>query len=359
MRVSSSGFGTTADGATVRRFDADDGERVAFTVIELGAILQSVRAPDRQGEWGEVTLGYDDLASYETDTPYLGATVGRYANRIAGAVFELDGGEYHLAKNERDERHIHGGIHGFNRRVWSGEAVDSAGQVGVRLAYTSPDGEEGYPGTLSVVTSYLLGPEPGTLTMRYEATTDAPTILNLTNHAYWNLADGGACSVEDHLLEIPCTRYLQAEDHVPTGASLEVSGPFDYRTPRRLGDLTSQTSLFGGTGGYDTSYLVEGGGGTLTHCATVRDPRSSRVMEVSTTQPTVHLYSGEWIDVPAGRGGQHYRHRGGLCLETQHAPDSPHQPSFPSVVLRPEERYVEETVHRFSVDGGDGAASSS
>ena len=350
MRISSSRFGTTSEGVPVRRFDAEDGVAVSFSAIELGAVLQSVRSPDHRGQWGELTLGYDELSCYESNTPFLGATIGRYANRIASAAFELDGREYQLAKNEGGKRHLHGGEVGFNLRVWSGEVVDVDGQVGIRFTYTSPDGEEGYPGALSVAMSYLIGPEPGTLTMRYEATTDAATIVNLTNHAYWNLADGGASSVEDHLLQIPSTQYLQADDHIPTGASVEVAGAFDFRIPRRLGDLTSQTSLFGGAGGYDTSYLVQGGGGQLTHCATVREPSSGRVMEVSTTQPTVHLYSGEWIDDSAGRGGQHYGHRAGLCLETQHAPDSPHQPTFPSVVLRPGERYAEETVHKFSVD---------
>ena len=176
MRISSSRFGITSEGVPVWRFDAEDGVAVSFSAIELGAVLQSVRSPDRRGQWRELTLGYDELSCYESNTPFLGATIGRYANRIASAAFELDGREYQLAKNEGGKRHLHGGEVGFNLRVWSGEVVDVDGQVGIRFTYTSPDGEEGYPGALSVAMSYLIGPEPGTLTMRYEATTDAATI---------------------------------------------------------------------------------------------------------------------------------------------------------------------------------------
>jgi aldose 1-epimerase len=348
MHVSTREFGRTQAGDPVASFRISNDSGCTVTVIELGAILQSVQVPDRAGVAGEIALGYDDVASYEVNKPHLGAAIGRFANRIEHGVFELDGNEYRLEKNDGGKRHLHGGSGGFGKRLWHGEITEDAARSGVRMTYVSEAGEAGYPGRLSVSVTYLLD-ERSQLTMRYAAETDAATIINLTNHSYWNLADGGLSSVEQHRLQVDAARYLVATDHVPTGNIAEVAGtPFDFRQPQALGKAIAATGLFGGAGGYDVSYVVDGVEGELRNCAAVDAPETGRRMEVLTTQPGVQLYSAEFLVDEAGRGGATYQPRTALCLETQHHPDSPHHTHFPSVVLRPGTTYRETTVHRFS-----------
>jgi aldose 1-epimerase len=287
-------FGTLPDGRPVERYVLAAGD-VEVAVLTYGAVLQSVRVPDASGTPGEVTLGYDDLDGYLADVGFLGAVVGRFANRIARGRFVLDGVEHVLPANNGTAC-LHGGPEGFHAQLWSAREVDR----GVELSRTSPDGEMGFPGSLDVTVTYLLD-ERG-LELRYAATTDRPTVVNLSNHAYWNLSGGG--TVEDHGLELPASRFVAVDaELIPTGLPL---------------------------------------------AGRVHDPRSGRVLEVRTDQPSVQFYSGNFLDgAVAGRGGRAMRQGDALCLETQHLPDSPNQPDFPSTVLRPGERYETRTLFRF------------
>jgi len=336
-------FGTLPDGRSVERYVLEGGG-IEAAVLTYGAVLQSVRAPDAAGRPAEVTLGYDDLDGYLSDTGYLGAVVGRFANRIAEGRFSLDGVEHVLPANH-GAACLHGGPQGFHAQLWSAREVPG----GVELSRTSPDGEMGFPGTLDVSVTYTLD-EDG-LALGYAATTDRPTVVNLSNHAYWNLARAG--TVEDHVLRLPAATFVAVDaELVPTELTSVEGTPMDFRVPRRIGDrLRAPDPQLRHARGYDHAWVLDDTGSTrdgLRTAAELHEPRSGRVLEVRTDQPSVQFYSGNFLDgSDAGRGGAALRQGDGLCLETQHLPDSPNRPDFPSTVLRPGEQYATRTLFRF------------
>jgi aldose 1-epimerase len=335
-------FGTLPDGRPVERYLLQAGA-VEVAVLTYGAVLQSVRVPDAAGSRGEVTLGYDDLEGYLSDAAYLGAVVGRFANRIAKGRFTLDDVEHVLPANQ-GAACLHGGPEGFHARLWSAREVPG----GVELSRTSPDGEMGFPGTLEVTVTYTLDADG--LELRYAATTDAPTVVNLTNHAYWNLTGDG--TIEDHVLELPASRFVAVDaELIPTELTPVEGTPLDFRTPRRIGDrIREPHPQLRHARGYDHAWVVDGDG--FRRAARVHDPGSGRVLEVLTDQPGVQFYSGNFLDAAvAGRGGRAMRQGDALCLETQRLPDSPNRPDFPSTVLRPGERYETRTLFRFGTEG--------
>jgi aldose 1-epimerase len=342
-------FGALADGTGIDKWTLTDAHGMSVSVLTWGATIQSVLVPDRDGRPGTVTLGFGDLAGY-TDpaylagNPFLGSTVGRYANRIAGGSFPLDGETYKLAQNE-GQITLHGGSHGFDQRVWSAEAVEH----GVRMSYTSADGEQGFPGTLRASVTFTLDGSGG-LRLDYAATTDRATVVALTNHAYWNLAGEGSGTTAGHLLRIAAARYTPVDATlIPTGALDEVAGtPFDFQDFHAIGERLrdDHPQLVIGRG-YDHNYVLDGDG--LRTAAVVRDPSSGRQMTIETTEPGLQFYSGNFLDGKLrGTSGRSYRQGDAFALETQHFPDSPNQPSFPSTVLRPGETWTSTTVHRFS-----------
>lgn len=336
------------DGRMVSLFMLTNASGGQVGITEYGGIVVSLKVPDRHGQFGDVVLGFDTLDAYVADTPYFGAITGRYANRIAGGRFSLDGTDYELAVNNAPNA-LHGGIKGFDKVVWNG-APNAEGD-GVAFKYVSADGEEGYPGTLTAQVTYTWT-DDHELRIDYEATTDKPTVINLTNHSYFNLKDGGASPILDHELMIDSDSYTPVDEtSIPTGELAALEGtPLDFRQPTaigaRIGDDHEQLR-FGA--GYDHNYALNQESESLALAATVYEPESGRVMEVLTTEPGVQFYSGNFLDGHhVGKGGVAYEHRSGLCLETQHFPDSPNQPEFPSTVLRPGETYSTQTVYRFS-----------
>jgi len=314
--------------------------------MTLGATLTAVETPDRRGHRENVTLYLETADEYIKGHPCFGSVCGRYANRIAGGRFVLDGVEYRLARNN-GPNHLHGGIEGFHKKNWIGETVEGEGYVGVKLALQSPDGDENYPGTLNVTVTYRLTRD-NRLEMEYDATTDKPTVVNLTNHAYWNLAGAGDGDVLKHTLWLNADRYLPVDATlIPLGPAVSVEGtPFDFRKEKAIGcdiDLTD--------GGYDHCFVLNRDSeGDLELCAVLRDPSSGRVMKVFTTQPGVQVYTANGLDGRLGAAEKSYPKHGAVCLETQHFPDSPNRPEYPGTVLRPGERYHERTVHEFLVE---------
>jgi aldose 1-epimerase len=319
-------------------------------LINLGAAVTSVDVPDRDGNSANVTLGFAELDAYDKNAPYFGVICGRYANRIAKAKFSLDGLDYTLVANN-GENHLHGGKVGYGRRIWSAQKLTpQAGARAVRFTYESPDGEEGYPGTLKAIVTYTLT-DDNELKIEYTAQSDKPTVVNLTNHAYWNLAGAGSGTIDEHLLTVHADRYLPVDDGlIPTGELESVEGtPFDFRTPTAVGARYEEAG-----GGYDLCYVVNPpaspskAGKPLVPAARVSDPKSGRVMEVLTTEPGVQLYTGNFLEGTPETGG--FPKHAGLCLECQHYPDSPNRPEFPSTVLKPGEVYTQTTIYRFSVE---------
>ena len=338
-------YGTAPDGRQVDLFTLTNAAGLRARVIPYGAILVGLEVPGRDGKLADVTLGYDTMDGWVNDTSYLGATVGRCANRIAFARFTLEGTEYTLAAND-GPHHLHGGIVGFNKVVWGAEPVRAEDAAGVKLTYLSPDGEEGYPGSLAVTVVYTLT-DAGELKIEYTATTDRPTIVNLTHHSYWNLAGPAAGDVLGHELMIAADHYTPVDAGlIPTGELAPVAGtPMDLTVPTAIGARIDQVA-----GGYDHNYVLRGGG-ELPLAARVREPASGRVMEIHTAEPGIQFYSGNFLDgTITGKGGVVYHKHQGFCLEAQHYPDSPNQPDFPSVVLRPGQTYRQTTGHRFSTD---------
>jgi aldose 1-epimerase len=348
-------FGALADGTEVHRHTLDNGRGLVVRVLTYGGILQTIQVPDRDGRPANVALGFTDLDSYVRDnTPYFGALIGRYANRIAGGRFTLDGRAYALPVNNPPNS-LHGGTEGFDKRVWTATGGQDA--AALELAYTSPDGEMGYPGTLSVRARYRLSPD-NELRIDYRATTDAPTHVNLTNHSYFNLAGEAAGTIEGHQLQLHAGHYTPTDaTNIPTGEIAPVAGtPFDFTSPHLVGERIGEDDQQLQYGlGYDHNFVLDrppGTDGTLVPAARVADPASGRVLEVLTTEPGVQFYSGNQLDgTLVGSGGTAYRPRAGLALETQHYPDTPNQPEFPSTVVRPGQVYQSATVYRFSVIG--------
>ena len=349
MKVVQKPFGVTPDGQKVSLYTVSNGRGLSLQLTDYGATIVSLEAPDREGRSANINLGFDTLEGYLNHTAYFGCTVGRYANRIAKGKFELDGKEYTLATNN-GPNHLHGGKEGFNRKVWKAEPVEEGRQAGVRFRYRSPDGEEGYPGTLDVTVEYLLTTD-NELRMEYTAETDAPTVLNLTNHAYWNLAGAGSGTILDHELMLTADKYLEVDDTlIPTGKLADaLDTAMDFTRTQTIGSRIAELKKDEeGPRGYDHNYILPAVDDKLILAARVREPKSGRVMEVRTTQPGVQLYTGNFLDGGQENGG-HPQH-GAFCLETQHYPDSPNQPDFPSTVLRPGEKFHELTVHRFLVE---------
>jgi aldose 1-epimerase len=344
MGIQKSSFGKTGDGQPVTLFTCTNG--LVLKLIDYGAIVVSLEVPDRQGRMANVNLGFPHLEGYLQRHPYFGATVGRYCNRIAGGRFTLDGKSFMLATNN-GPNHLHGGLMGFDRQMWRAEEIQSPHSVGVRFSRRSPDGEERYPGNLDAAVTYSLT-SGNELKIEFTATADAPTPVNLTNHNYWNLAGAGTGTILDHELTLAADKYLPVDSGlIPTGELATVEGtPLDFRTPRRIGERLRQIQA--DPVGYDHCFVLRSQNGSLALAARVKEPKSGRVMEVHTTQPGIQFYSGNFLDGSAGSGG--YAQYAGFCLETQHYPDSPNRPSFPTTILKPGEKYAQTTVHRFLVE---------
>lgn len=342
-------FGAAAESVDLITLRSPSG--VELDVATYGGIVTRLLAPDRESELEDVVLGHEWLETYVMGSPYFGAIVGRYCNRIAGGRFTLDGVDYALAINN-GPHHLHGGVRGFDKIIWEAEAYSNDAESGVVLTHVSPDGDEGYPGELTVRVTYALT-AGGELRIDYEAATDEPTVINLTHHGYWNLAGHGAGDVLDHELTLHAD-YITPVDEtlIPTGGFRPVaSTPFDFRKATRIGariEDDDEQMVFGG--GYDHNFVLAGweDDGVMRTAAVLRDPVSGRTMEVLTTEPGLQFYSGNFLDgSDIGKGGVVYEQRAGLCLETQHFPDSPNQSGFPSTVLRPDETYRSTTVYRF------------
>jgi aldose 1-epimerase len=345
-------YGTLADGQEVEEYTLTNANGMEVKIITYGGIISSIRVPDRNGELANVALGFDNLGDYETRNPYFGNITGRYANRIANARFTLDGTEYTLAANNGPNT-LHGGTVGFDKRVWQATTVEGDGEVGVELTYLSPDGEEGYPGNLAVSVTYTLT-DDNELRMDYRATTDAPTVVNLTNHAYFNLAGEGTGSIYDHILMINADTYTPVDATlIPTGELAPVEGtPFDFRAAKPIGpgQRSAHEQIVLGRG-YDHNFVLNRADmedTSMMLAARVYEPDSGRFLEVWTTEPGIQFYAGNFLDgTLIGTSGHLYRQSDGFALETQHFPDSPNQPDFPSTVLNPGETYETTTIYKF------------
>ncbi|MCX4914546.1 aldose epimerase family protein [Streptomyces sp. NBC_00687] len=342
-------FGRLADGTKVHRWSLENGG-TRLKVLSYGGIVQSLEIPDRHGRYRNVVLGFAGLDDYVAKSPYFGALIGRYGNRIAKGRFTLDGTTHQLSVND-GVNSLHGGAQGFDKRVWDVAGFTSGTDVGLVLRYTSADGEMGYPGTLRTKVTYTLN-RHGDWRVDYEATTDRATVVNLTSHVYWNLAGEGSGSIYDHELEIAAARYTPVDAGlIPTGELARVGGtPFDFRRAKTVGEdirVGHQQLLYGQ--GIDHNWVLDKGiSARPEHIATLRDPSSGRTLRISTTEPGLQFYSGNFLDgTLLGTGGHIYRQGDALCLETQHFPDSPNHPSFPSTVLRPGRTYRTSTVHTF------------
>lgn len=336
-------IGKMPNGVEVEQYTLTNTSGIRVTAMTYGATITGVVLPDRDGKFENVTLYLNSFDEYLAGHPNFGSFVGRYANRIAKGRFTLNGTEYTLATNN-GPNHLHGGRQGFAKRLWQAEAVESEDSVAVTLNYTSADGEEGYPGTLDVTVLYKLT-NKNELVMDYTATTDKPTVVNLTNHAYWNLAGAGSGTVLDHLLVLCADRFLPVDDTlIPLGDPEEVEGtPMDFRQPVAVGSRIAHVE-----GGYDHCYVLnDAPNGEMTLAARLVDPASGRAMEVHTTQPAVQLFTGNFLDGSLRGAGGPYVQYAGLCLETQHYPDSPNRPEYPSTVLLPGETYRQTTMHKF------------
>ena len=344
MKIETSSFGKTADGKEVTRYVLTNGHGHSVAVMNFGATLLDVNVPGRDGKLANVNYCFDSLEPYLNGHPYFGSTVGRFCNRIGNAKFTIDGQEYPLTVNH-GKHQLHGGKKNFTYQYWDGESFQTDDAVGVRFSLTSPDGQEGYPGTVQATVQYSWN-DQNELAITFTATTDKPTHVNLTNHSYWNLAGVGSGTALNHVATISADQLLDVDDDlIPTGKLNDVEGTvFDFRQPRAFGERVNQLPK---TKGYDHCYVVRGEPGQLRAAARVHDPASGRVLEIETTQPGMQLYTANHLpgnERSAGAGGHD-----AFCLETQHYPDAPNKPSFPSTLLRPGETMNETTVHRFSV----------
>jgi aldose 1-epimerase len=346
MKIQEELFGRTPNGQEVIIYTLTNSNKFRARIIDYGAILVSLEVPDCNGKIADITLGFDDLDSYIKRNPLFGAVVGRYANRIANARFTLDGVEYKLTANA-GKNHIHGGREKrFDKVTWKGNQFQTDKEVGVRFTYLSKDGDEGFPGNLNCTVTYTLTSN-NELKINYEATTDKPTIVNLTNHSYFNLAGAGNGDVLGHNIMINADRFTPADNAlIPTGEIRSVKGtPLDFIQTKTIGSRIDQLTQ---TRGYDHNYVLNSSNGSLAPAARVYEPDSGRVMEVYTTEPGMQFYTANGMRGIKGKNGKIYQRHYGFCLETQHFPDSPNKPNFPSVILRPGQTYNTQTVFKFS-----------
>lgn len=342
MDVVKSSFGKLPDGTPIEIYTLTNKNGLKARIMTYGAILVSLEVPDRSGKMGDIILGYDTLDGYVKNNPYFGAIVGRYGNRIAKGRFSLNGVTYKLAVNN-GENHLHGGLKGFDKVVWAAEPRLEEDGIGVRFGYLSKDGEEGYPGNLQVIVHYALTND-NELRVDYEAATDKPTPVNLTHHSYFNLAAGEA-DILGHELMLAADRYTPVDKGlIPTGELAPVKGtPMDFTLPAAVGSRIAQVE-----GGYDHNYVLSKAEVAMGLAARLADPGSGRVMEIYTTEPGIQFYSGNFLDgTITGKSGRVYKKHGGLCLETQHFPDSPNHPKFPPTILQPERTLKSLTIHKF------------
>jgi aldose 1-epimerase len=349
MRVTKVPFDRTPDGQLVEIITLRSPSGVEMTVLTYGGIISTLKTPDRSGALDDIVLGFDKLESYIKDSPYFGCLIGRYGNRIAKGKFTLDGTPYTLATNN-DTNHLHGGIKGWDKVIWAPEPFQNATGSGVVLTYTSKDGEEGYPGTVKATVTYTLT-DMGQLVVDYRATTDKATVINLTQHSYFNLAGSKATDILGHELMLNAPQYTPVDATlIPTGEVAPVEGtPLDFRASTKIGARINdahQQIKFGL--GYDHNWVLARTGPGLVEAAKVVEPVTGRTMTISTTEPAIQFYSGNFLKGDLkGKGGRVYPHRSGFCLETQHYPDSPNHANFPSTVLRPGEEYKSQTVFTF------------
>ena len=350
-RVDRTKFGKTKDGVAIDLYTLTNSQGMIAKVITYGALLTELHVPDRTGAVKDVVLGFKSIEQYEGDHPYFGATIGRVGNRIAKGKFKLNGQEYTLATNN-GPNHLHGGVKGFDKRVWRSQIVPATDGAAVKFTYVSADMEEGYPGALAATVTYTLT-NRNELRLDYTANTDKPTIVNLTNHSYFNLAGEGQGDILGHELMLMADRFTPVDDTlIPTGELRPVDGtPFDFRTSTAIGARIGQDDeqlKFGK--GYDHNWVINKPLGQLGLMARVYEPTTGRVMEVWSTEPGLQFYSGNFLDGSlTGKGGWVYQFRNGFCMEPQHYPDSPNQPNFPSVVLKPGQVYRNTIIYKFSV----------
>lgn len=347
-------FGNTVDGTAVALYTLKNAQGTEVKIINYGGIVVSLNVPDRNGQFSDVVLGCDSMENYEKYSRYFGALIGRYANRIAKGKFSLNGKEYTLATNN-GENHLHGGLRGFDKVVWTGRSFVDESASYLELTYSSRDGEEGYPGNLDVRVIYSLTVRDE-LKIKYSATTDQDTIVNLTNHSYFNLAEAGSGDILGHQLMLDADRFTPIDSGaIPTGELREVAGtPFDFTRPTAIGErIESDDEQLKFGHGYDHNFVLNKLNNELSHAATVYEPTRGRVMDVYTTEPGIQFYSGNYLDGTAkGKNGRTYQRRSAFCLETQHFPDSPNKPQFPSTVLKPGQRYLQTTIYKFSARAG-------
>jgi aldose 1-epimerase len=344
-------FGTLPDGHIVHLYTLKNRNGMQVKISDYGCIIQSIIVPDRNEHFDDVILGFDSLQGYLKNNLYFGSIVGRYANRISNGKFTLESREYSLEQNSFPN-HLHGGVTGFDKVLWNAKEIISLDYFGLQLTFLSPDGDQGYPGELKVTTTYKLN-NNNELEIRYEAVTSKPTIINLTNHTYFNLKDGGQSSISDHILVLNADRFALVNKFlIPKGEFRNVEGtPMNFRKPvsigKRIGSEDEQIE-FGN--GYDHSWVVNRTDEQLIKAATVSEPVTGRILEVWTTQPAIHLYTGNFLDGTfTGKAGTVYQKRNGFCLETQHFADSPNHPNFPSTILKPGEKYDQRTVYKFKI----------
>lgn len=347
-------FGSLPDGRPVHLYTLNNRQGLSAVISDFGGTVVRLEVPDRAGTSADVVLGFNGLPDYETKSPYFGCLIGRVGNRIAKGKFSLDGKTYTLATNNHPggiSCHLHGGKEGFDKKLWKSEPTTKNGLPALRLSYQSPDGEEGYPGNLSVEVVYSLT-DDNSLRIDYTATTDRPTPVNLTNHSYFNLRGEGQGTILDHEITIHASRFTPVDEGlIPTGELAPVAGtPLDFRQAHRIGErIEAANPQLKYARGYDHNFVLDGPAGELRLAATVREPTTGRVMEVLTTEPGMQFYSGNFLDgTTTGKSGEKYVFRGALALETQHFPDSVNHPNFPNTILKPGETYRSTTVYRFS-----------
>lgn len=349
VAIGESNYGTTADGKKVNLYSLKKKGGIEVDIITYGGRITSLRTPDKDGNLKNVVLGFDNLAQYEEDNPYFGALIGRYGNRIANGKFSIGENEYQLAQNN-GENNLHGGLKGFDKQVWDAEIAEGDTSVSLILTYTSQDMEEGFPGTLETKVTYTLN-DDDSLDVLYEATTDKATVVNLTQHAYFNLSGDFAKPILDHVVEIDADQYLPVDSGlIPTGELASVEGtPFDFRQPKTVvQDISLENEQLKLGGGFDHCWVLNNQNAGYRKVASAYEPISGRLLEVYTDEPGIQFYTGNFLDgtLPAPAGN--YERRSGLCLETQHYPDSPNQSEFPSVILEPGDKYTTKTSFKLS-----------